>query len=63
MPDPEGKDKADSTTTGSSLHAYAEGRKEAVSGDADKLESNDPKAMQGDELEGEDESPLPHEKK
>ncbi len=62
MPDQEGKSKAD-TSTGSSLHAYGEGRKEQVSGDADKLESNDPKDMQQDELEGEGELGLAHEKK
>ncbi len=62
MPDKEGKSLAD-TDTASSLHAYKEGRKDEVSGDADKLESNDPKDMKQDELEGEGELGLPHEKK
>ncbi|MGI8429030.1 MAG: hypothetical protein ACR2OB_06930 [Solirubrobacteraceae bacterium] len=61
MPDQEGNTKAPETA--SSLHAYKEGRKEQVSGDGDKLESTDPKDMQQDELEGEGELGLPHEKK
>jgi hypothetical protein len=64
MPDSEGKTKADEDKTeGTSLHAYKEGRKEDISGDADKLQSNDPKDQQQDVLEGEDELSLPHEKK
>jgi hypothetical protein len=63
MPDKDGATKADEETTPTtSLHAYKEGRKGDVSGDADALESNDPKQQQQDKLEGEDELTLPHEK-
>ncbi len=63
MPDQDGKTKADEgTTPDTSLHAYKEGRKDDVSGDADKLESNQPEDQQQDVLEGDDELSLPHEK-
>jgi hypothetical protein len=63
MPDEDGKTQADAETTpDTSLHAYKEGRKDDVSGDADKLESNAPGDQQQDALEGEDELSLPHEK-
>lgn len=63
MPDEQGNTTADEATVPDTpLHAYKEGRKEDVSGDADALESNDPAKQQVDALEGEDESPLPHEK-
>jgi hypothetical protein len=63
MPDKDGNTQADDETTpDTSLHAYKEGRKEDVSGDADKLESNAPADQQQDVLEGDDELALPHEK-
>jgi hypothetical protein len=56
MPDLKGNTKADEEALpATSLHAYKEGRKDDVKGDADKLESNDPKNHQGSELEGDDE--------
>jgi hypothetical protein len=52
MPDPQGNQAADpETIPQSSQHAYKEGRKDDVAGDADKLESNDPKDMQAKELD------------
>ncbi len=61
MPDPDDNTKADEETLPSTpLHAYKEGRKEDVSGDADALESNEPAQQQQDTLEGEDELKLPH---
>jgi hypothetical protein len=63
MPDEHGETKANETTTpDTSLHAYKEGRKDDVSGDADALESNDPEQQQQSTLEGENELPLPHKK-
>lgn len=63
MPDRDGNTKADDKTTPDTpLHAYKEGRKDDVSGDADALESNDPGKQQQSTLEGEDELSLPHEK-
>jgi hypothetical protein len=59
MPDPDGNTTADEETIPqTSQHAYKEGRKEDVAGDADKLESNDPKDMQGKELEDEESDKL-----
>jgi len=59
MPDQDGNAKVDEETLpDSSLHAYKEGRKEDVSGDADALESNDPKQQQARVLEDEDEPSL-----
>lgn len=64
MPDPKGNTKADEEALpDTSLHAYKEGRKDDVKGDADKLESNDPKNHQGSELEGDDELDISAEKK
>jgi hypothetical protein len=64
MPDKDGNSKAsEDTTPDTPLHAYKEGRKDAVSGDADALESNDPAKQQHDELEGDNEPTLAHEKK
>jgi hypothetical protein len=52
MPDREGNTTADEATLpDTSQHAYKEGRKEDVAGDADKLESTDPKDMQAAELD------------
>jgi hypothetical protein len=52
MPDQQGNTTADEETIPqTSQHAYKEGRKEDVAGDADKLESNDPKDMQTPELD------------
>ncbi|MFZ1995306.1 MAG: hypothetical protein WAU75_14425 [Solirubrobacteraceae bacterium] len=63
MPDLEGNTKADEEALpDTSLHAYKEGRKDDVKGDADKLESNDPKNHQGSELEGDDELDISAEK-
>ena len=63
MPDREGNTKAsEDAIPDTSLHAYKEGRKEDVSGDADPLESNDPKDQQQDTLEGDDELELSHQK-
>lgn len=63
MPDQDGNTKAnEEETSATSLHAYKEGRKDDVSGDAEALESNDPNKQQQDTLEGEDELTLPHEK-
>lgn len=64
MPDPKGNTKADEEALpDTSLHAYKEGRKDDVKGDADKLESNDPKNHQGSKLEGDDELDISAEKK
>ncbi|MBV9464915.1 MAG: hypothetical protein JO206_05765 [Solirubrobacterales bacterium] len=63
MPDRDDQSTADpDELPSSSLHAYKEGRKEDVSGDAEKLESNDPQDQQADELEGDDEGSLAPEK-
>lgn len=63
MPDEAGASKADpETLPDSSLHAYKEGRKEDVSGDADALETTDPQKHQQDSIEGDDELQLAHEK-
>jgi hypothetical protein len=60
MPDREGNTTAsEDAVPDTPLHAYKEGRKEDVSGDADALESNDPKDQQQDTLEGDDEPDLP----
>jgi hypothetical protein len=59
MPDPEGNPTADEEALPqTSQHAYKEGRKEDVAGDADKLESNDPKDMQARELDDEESDQL-----
>lgn len=63
MPDKDGTSQAgQETTPDTPLHAYKEGRKDDVSGDADALESNEPSQQQQDKLEGDDEFKLPHEK-
>jgi hypothetical protein len=63
MPDKDGNAKAgEETTPDTSLHAYKEGRKDDVSGDADALESNDPAKQQQDVLEGDDETRVAPEK-
>jgi hypothetical protein len=62
MPDQEGKTKADEALPDTPLHAYKEGRKDDVKGDADKLESSDPQNQQQSELEGDNELELPAEK-
>jgi hypothetical protein len=62
MPDPEEQVKADEETLPkTSLHAYTDDRKEDIKGDADKLESDDPRDMQQSDLEADDE-PGPPEK-
>jgi hypothetical protein len=56
MPDQDHNIKADAETLPKTpLHAHSEGRKEDIKGDADKLESDDPKDLQTSELEGDDE--------
>ena len=42
------------------LHAYGEGREEDVEGDVDKMTSGDPKQLQSDEIEDDEESKSPH---
>ena len=64
MPDADGNVKADGGTTKTSLHAYKDGRDEDIKGDTEKLlHSEDPKDMQQNELEDEDEEPHAPEKK
>ena len=59
MPDPDDETKADEETTpDTSLHAYKEGRKDDVAGDADKLESNDPQDQQQRALDDEESAKL-----
>jgi hypothetical protein len=59
MPDQQGNTTTDSDTLPQTpQHAYKEGRKDDVAGDADKLESNDPKQMQGRELDDEESDSL-----
>jgi hypothetical protein len=59
MPGPENESKADEETTPDTpLHAYKEGRKDEVAGDADKLESNHPQDQQQDELDEEESAGL-----
>jgi hypothetical protein len=63
MPDLDGNTKADDDTTpDTSLHAYKEGRKDDIKGDADKLESNEPEDQKLSVLEGDGELELPAEK-
>jgi hypothetical protein len=59
MPDQEGDTQAPVPET--SLHAYKEGRKDDIKGDADKLASDDPKDLQASALEDPNE-PGPPEK-
>jgi hypothetical protein len=60
MPDPDEKTTADQESLPSTpLHAYKDGRKDEISGDADALESNDPEKQQARTLEGEDEGGPP----
>jgi hypothetical protein len=64
MPDEHGNtESSGEAVPDTPLHAYKEGRKEDVSGDADALESNDPAEQQQDKLEGDDEPTLAPEKK
>jgi hypothetical protein len=61
-PDTDGETKAsEETLPDTSLHAYKEGRKKDVSGDADGVESSDRDKHQGGP-HGEGELPLPHPK-
>ncbi len=59
MPDREGDTQAPVPDT--SLHAYKEARKDDIKGDADKLDSDDPKDLRASELEDPNE-PGPPEK-
>lgn len=59
MPDPQGNTTADEENLPqTSQHAYADNRKEDIAGDADKLETNDPKQMQAKELDDEESDQL-----
>jgi hypothetical protein len=63
MPDEHGNTKADDdTAVHTSLHAYKDGREEDIKGDVEALKSNDPKRLQQDNIEGDDELDLAHEK-
>jgi hypothetical protein len=63
MPDEHGNTKTDTdATTDTSLHAYKEGREEDIKGDADALKSEDPKQLKQDQIEGDDELNLAHDK-
>jgi hypothetical protein len=63
MPDEKGNTKADpAALPDTSLHAYGDDRDDQIKGDVDALRSDDPKQMQQDRLEGDDELELPHEK-
>ncbi len=53
MPDQEGATEASVPDT--SLHAYKEARKDDIKGNPEKLSSDDPKDLQGSELEDPDE--------
>ena len=60
MPDPHDETTADpEQLPPTSLHAYKEGRKEDIEGDADKLESNDPHDQQVRALESDGEGGPP----
>lgn len=64
MPDRQGNTKAsEHAIPDTPLHAYKEGRKDDISGDADALESNDAKDHLQRALEGDDELDLHHEKR
>lgn len=64
MPDRQGNTEAsEDAIPKTALHAYKDGRKDDISGNADALESNDPKDQQQRALEGDDELDLPHGKR
>lgn len=64
MPDADGNVKADEDETPKTpLHAYKEGREEDIKGDREKFLSNDPKQLQADKIEDEDEELHAPEKK
>jgi hypothetical protein len=63
MPDAPGSTKADDDTAAeTSLHAYKDRREEDIKGDVEALKSNDPKRLKQDQIEGDDELELAHEK-
>jgi hypothetical protein len=63
MPDEHGNTKADDdTAVETSLHAYKDGREEDIKGDVEAFKSNDPKQLKQDQIEGDDELKLAHEK-
>jgi hypothetical protein len=63
MPDEHGNTKPDDDpAVGTSLHAYKDGREEDIKGDVEALKSNDPKQLKQDQIEGDDELQLAHEK-
>ena len=63
MPDEHGNAKADDdTAVETSLHAYKDGREEDIKGDVEAFKSSDPKQLKQDQIEGDDELKLAHEK-
>ncbi len=63
MPDEPGNTKPDADpAVETSLHAYNDGREQDIKGDVEALKSNDPKQLKQDNIEGEDELMLAHEK-
>jgi hypothetical protein len=63
MPDELGNTKPDDdTAVETSQHAYKDGREEDVKGDVEAFKSNDPKQLKQDQIEGDDELELAHEK-
>jgi hypothetical protein len=64
MPDADGNVRADKDESSRTpLHAYKEGREEDIKGDTEKFLSNDPKQLQADKIEGDDEQLHAPEKK
>jgi hypothetical protein len=63
MPDEHGNTKPDDdTAVETSLHAYKDGREEDIKGDVEAFKSSDPKQLKQDQIEGDDELKLAHEK-
>ena len=59
---PTNKHSDDDTAVETSLHAYKDGREEDIKGDVEALKSNDPKQLKQDQIEGDDELKLAHDK-
>jgi hypothetical protein len=63
MPDEHGNTKPDpEATPETSMHAYKDGREEDIKGDVEAFKSNDPKQLKQDQIEGDDELKLAHDK-